>query len=93
MPKSENPELWNKIRDAREACAGSNWQPKNILLGRIHNAIGTATTTKASKKILMKLKNAYTIIQKLKKHDDRLAADDILCDILNNDIQDPHVKR
>ncbi len=80
--------LYELISDAREACAGSSVKDDPLqVVEMIREAIAWAEANEEDA-IAKKLKNARDIMLAAKTYGDRFAADDLFCDLLNNELRD-----
>jgi len=79
--------LYRKVQDARESCAGDSVKTKEVVLQKIKDAIAFASQIEAPMYIIKKLIKAERIVQREKEFADRLPADKVLCDILNEDLK------
>ena len=76
-------ELRQSISRAREACAGSNVQEKEILIKLIDNAIEKSASLEFTN-ITLSLIIIHGGIMRIKEYGDRLLSDNELCDLLND---------
>lgn len=76
-------ELRQSISRAREACAGSNVQEKEILIKLIYNAIEKSLSLEFIN-ITLSLIIIHSGMKRIKEYGDRLISDNQLCDLLND---------
>ena len=79
--------LYAKIWKAREHCAGSDVRDHETVEKEILDAKDYAEQFKAGDIIIGKLMKALEIMRTANNYYQRLPADDILCDILNHDLE------
>lgn len=78
--------LYSLTSKARESCGGSRMEASEAtVIGNIQEAINLAVRV-GTQSIIDKLNQALSIMKYAKNLGDRLKADDVLCDILNNDL-------
>ena len=80
--------LIEKVSDARESCCGSSVKTKSILIAKIRSALNLAIISEVDAKTLAKLEMALKYVKISKGYYDRLDADHILSDILNQDLKE-----
>lgn len=85
--KKDRKKLYEFIWDARESCCGSSVKDKDILINKLTVALLEAHELQIDNNVLDKLREARKIILKSRNYYDRLPADDILCEILNEEMK------
>ena len=76
--------FYKKVFEIREATAGTQKiLPFVNLIDRIDNAMEYAVKNNASSQWVDMLRRAQQILKKATKYEDRLPADNILCELLN----------
>ena len=88
MMKTTRQQLYEKVSDARESCCGSSVKMKSILIKKISSALNLAIISEVDAKTLAKLEKALMYAKLSKGYYDRLDADHILSDILNQDLKE-----
>jgi len=87
MTEYKNRVLYAMIWKAREHCAGSEVREQVQVIKEIFDAKTYAEEMKVGDIIIGKLMKALEIMRNANNYIDRLPADDILCDILNHDLE------
>jgi len=82
MSQEAFTELRSKISSAREACAGSNVQPRARLQRLVYEAIELAVQ-KRLYGLAKDLRVIYREVGNITEYGDRLEPDQKLCDLLN----------
>jgi hypothetical protein len=86
MAKYNDKYLYRLVSTAREQTAGSDVQDKNVVIQSLTTALNYALKVKAPTEISRKIENCIKMVTKCKLYSDRLAIDDILCGMLNDEI-------
>jgi hypothetical protein len=86
MPALYIHELYAKVSKARESCAGSKVADLPVVLRNIQDALNYAVANQAEQSVIMKLNQALSQVKNASVWEDRLPADDLLCDIMNHDL-------
>jgi hypothetical protein len=87
MAKYKNDALYRKISDAREATGGCDMHNPIGYITLIQRALNHATSYSAPDTIIIKLRDALRTAEFTNVFENRLKADEILCDIMNNDVE------
>jgi len=79
--------LYAEVSRVREHCAGDSVAEKPQLLKELKNVLEFAMRVDADLNIIAKLSYAEDLVMNEKTFGDRLAADKVLCEILNVDLK------
>ncbi len=82
MDQSQVVLLRDKLSDARESCCGSNVQKKTVLMSKLDQLNALCVRISPPLNMWSKIQEAIKIVKKSKEYCDRLPADDLLCEAL-----------
>lgn len=80
--------LYQKVSAIREGCAGSGLQSKAWLLEQLDEVIILAYNIDAGAIIIGALEKTRELMSHIKRYEDRLEPDNILCNLLNKELTD-----